>query len=464
MGEKSTNLMICHGLAIFLIVSVVFAVNVRNRFLQYDDYTYIVMNPHISEGLTPRSVWWAFRSCGYGDNWHPLTWISHAFDNTLADGFALDWREESNRSGVVVNMDKLPFSRLVHSENIVFHAANAVLLWILMLCFVPTKCREDPAVLLVPTVFSLFWALHPLRVEVVAWASERKELLSVFFMLLSLISYFCVEKGRKIFGNPYDRHLPLVFFILAALAKPVAVSLPVLIFAYDVFADGRRVGESLRRIVPFAVFSAITCYYTMISQTTALELGSQHNRLTQLLCVVETPIIYLFQTAWPVGLAIDYPFPTVRSWPVFLLGLGLLTGIAAALVRAVRKRDAVSRFLVLAVAWIYVGLLPMLGIVRIGFEPHNDRYTYWIGCGMSFFACLAFVRLRPQGIVNRKGLLAFAALALVCLSALTVRQSLVWKDTLTLFTDAAEKSHGERFIKAVSDISARTTGSTAQED
>ena len=441
----------------------VFAVNVRNRLLRFDDLQYIVKNRAIADGLTPRSVWWSLTSAGYADNWHPLTWMSHALDNTLADGCALDWRVETDdgsifgetqsaagrwniytaRNGFVADMEKTGLARLVHGENVLLHGVNAALLfWLILLLLAPERGRVACGI---SAAFALLWALHPLRVEVVAWAAERKELLSVLFMLLTLIFYIRPSewwRSRIPFGD-----LSVVCFVLALMAKPVAVSLPAVILAYDWIVVRRSFREALSRIVPFAALAAVACYLTMISQTVAIDVGRGCPLFTRLLCVVEAPIVYLFQTLWPVGLAVDYPFPDKSSWPLLVLGALLLLAMAGVAGRWLFRPGRWTGLGCVAVAWLYVGLLPMIGVVGVGFEPHSDRYTYWIGCGASACAAVAVCWLRPRWWRFRRGLCGAAGLALVLLAALAVRQSLPWRDTISLFVDTARKTKGEKFVQ-----------------
>lgn len=491
------------SLALFAAVTGVYAVSVNNRFLHFDDLQYVVKNKAIAEGLTPGSMWWALTSFGYSDNWHPLTWISHAFDNSLADALALDWRMENADTlpqyepfsldwsiartgrGWIADIDKTGLSRLVHGENTLIHAVNAVLLLSLILLMsgdtvngcLPTDAagRTHWPRLIVPLFFVLFWALHPLRVEVVAWASERKELLCVFFMLLTLILRRLEDVWPDVCPDSRKRlnRMQLAAFALALLSKPVAVSLPAVLFVYDWMLMRRDFRESASRAVPYAVFSFLTCLCTMASQTVAINEGSLYGPVTRMLCVVEAPVVYLVQTVLPVGLCVDYPFPTWRSWPLFAVGLLLLLLMAKCALSSVRERCDKERLprrkgwrgldlAAYAIAWCYVGLLPMIGIVRVGFEPHSDRYTYWIGCGAAVCGCLAVLRSASihKTVVFRSKRIAACCMLLVLigLSVLAIRQSLTWRDTITLFRDAVEKSHSDKFAQGLLELMERKGG------
>ena len=432
MTATRTNLLI--GVAIFVIVAAVFAVNCRNAFVRFDDYDYVTKNEAISEGLTWRAVRWSFTPTGYADNYHPLTWLSLAADISLADALGLDWRQRENKVGVYARDDSA-LARLVHAENVVWHAANAVLLWVVMMGLGRRLGGElDSATTrgcvgygAVAAVFALFWALHPLRVEVVAWAAERKELICVFFMLLTMIAYM---RGG---GSNYT--FSFFTFTFSLLAKPVAVGLPAVLFAYDWAVRREGFAKSALRALPFALLAAGASALTLMSQTTALAVGRELPFRVRLAGGIKAPIVYLMQTVWPSALTINYPVPERIEWSIFLPGVALLVAMVVAGIRWRRS--------LFWIAWCYVCLVPMLGFVKVGPEPHSDRYTYWVGCGVAcglFAFALPLVR-RYAADWRAAGAVAAAVLAL--LGALTVRQSLLWRDTRSLFTYVVRTSAAE---------------------
>lgn len=489
MPKKVTLACLFAAVGVLVLTASTFAVNVRNGFLRFDDLEYVVQNKAIENGLTPRMICWAFRPTGYASNWHPLTWMSHAFDTTLAHGFGVEWRVSADESGLVECAGIEPYSRFVHGENVLIHAVNAFLLWVLlMVMFFDWKDRfsgTSLAAVFVNAIVALIWALHPLRVEVVAWASERKELLSVFFLLSSLVIYVWNERyGRGVEGMeipndpdiaPFVRGLKFVarhartmvfsLFCCAVLAKPVAVSLPAIIFTHDWLLSRRTFRDSVSRVASCGVLTLIVCYMTMIAQRDARAMEMYFDPLTRLLGIVESPIIYLQQTFWPFGLSLDYPFPDAGTWPAFAAGCLLLLFLVVLAFIVVCKRlrrpemprsdprdCSLVDFLAFTSVWMYIGLLPMIGIVRVGYEPHSDRYTYWIGCGAAVFAAGVAMRLLPRILRRRRFWLCAAAACLACLGALSVRRSLAWYDTETLFADAVEKYHGELFAQWLGEV------------
>ena len=416
-------------LVVFAVTVGVFAINARNDFIRLDDIDYIAQNGNIKDGLTPSSARWAFGAVGYSSNWHPLTWISHAADVTIANVLGLDYAEETNPLGYWARMDS-PFAKFVHAENVVLHAlCAALLLWVILLLMRGDSIPSSDD-FVVASFFSLLWALHPLRVEVVAWAAERKELLSVLFMLITMGLYL---KGRLSYA--------IVAFALALLAKPVAVGLPVVLFAVDVC----RGKAELKRLIPYCGLAAATCALTMLAQEGALQMGRDIPVGARILCALEAPVIYLWQTVCPVGLSVDYALPGKASWPVAVLGAALVASLPCVCLLWLRRRNAWTNLGMLAIAWCYVGLVPMLGIVKVGNQPHSDRYTYWIGCGMAAVAALAVLKLSEKWRIQiRNQNVRYTCLVLlIVLSSATFVRSLVWKDNLTLFRDAVSKSHNE---------------------
>ena len=213
------------GIFVGLVTAVVYLPVCRNEFVLLDDAEYITENPNLDGGLSPQSVKWAFTAVGYAANYHPLAWISHLADVSVASA-------KTGKRAEFVS----------HAHNVALHAANAVLLFLLLCLICDEKVRLELLALL-----ALFWSLHPLRVEVVAWASERKELLSVFWMLVAAVSY-CSRAAL----TRTRLAVSLLAFALALLAKPVAVSFPAVLFTWDWIFRGR---PAWKRTAVFAAMS-----------------------------------------------------------------------------------------------------------------------------------------------------------------------------------------------------------------
>ena len=459
---------------VFAVTAWVYSKNAENEFCRCDDPEYLLQNPHVRDGLTLASVKWALADAGYAANWHPLTWMSHALDVTVAQKAGWDYLD---RTCIEYGLREDPdiaysgaFARFCHLENVAWHAANAVLLlWLIVLL-----TDGDRRSLLAAVFFALLWALHPLRVEVVAWVSERKELLSVFFMLLTTLAYVRGGENRWRRTNEFlfFYAFSLFAFVLALMAKPVAVSLPAVLFAWEWVIRRQTFRATCLRIAPFALLAAVTCVLTYVSQDEALTEGLRFPLPVRLACAVEAPVIYLRQTVWPVGLAFSYAMPTGLRDPHFFAGVGLLAAMAAAcawwLVRVLRGKDGSAGgldLLSLAVAWAYVGLVPMLGFVKVGYQPHSDRYTYWVGCGVAAVCAMAFRRLAavdwravceaevvPHFPKICRGGQVAACAVLLLLSAATAWRLSVWRTSKSLYEDTVAKTALESDASLLVDV------------
>lgn len=433
-----------------------FLSSARYDFVEYDDVEYVLENDHMREGITASNIVWALRSVGYASNWHPLAWASMMADVSVFRTFCKDtadsawgYRNEGNgKPKWSAGMTRL--SNVMHLHNVLLHSLNAALLCILLILV--GKGRVSNLWVLGLT---LLWALHPLRVEVVCWVAERKEVLSVFWMLLATICWVRRDESRN---STIAEALSLICFALALLAKPVAVTLPAVLLAWD-WIFGRKV--RVLRILPFVVLSALTCVLTMSAQEAAQETGGWTGAVSRVTSVFVAPLIYIRQMIWPAGLSIFYEKSTNLNVPavvggVLLCALCLALGVVW-LVRELRKkpRNSVLDIAAFGIAWVYVGLLPMLGIVKVGQQEHNDRYTYWIGCGVCVVLVLLFTEFLPslRRIVARcstgdaekdwRDLRKFSLYGLgailVVLAFLTNGRMQCWRNTTALFYDAVPK-------------------------
>lgn len=423
------------GLALFLGTLALFSPTLFNGFVDYDDPAYVTENRPIQEGLDWPVVRWAF-STGYFANWHPLTWLSHALDYQL---FGLH-----------------PAGH--HAVNVVWHALNAVLVFLVF--------RRLTDRFWAAAFCAALFAWHPLRVESVAWISERKDVLSGFFGLATLWFYLrsidapvtvaakanspAERPPRRFFYLNRSRSyaLALTSFTLGLLSKPVLVTLPALMLLLDVTllhraADFRAARRCVVEKIPFLLLALGSCVITYIVQQKAGSVSSMAGapwdfRLGNAL--VSLPR-YLGKFAWPTGLAVHYPHP--GYWPgASLVAAGaLILAITAAAVWQYRRRPG------LLAGWLwYLGMLvPMLGIVQVGTQAMADRYTYWPLLGIE----LALISLWPATQYTRV-VVAFLTAATLACAAVTWHQISYWRDSFALFnhTLAVTKNNGEvhRFL------------------
>jgi tetratricopeptide (TPR) repeat protein len=379
-------------------------------FIGMDDPYYVYKNRHVATGLTAENVHWSWTTFEQA-NWHPLTWLSLQVDASLS----------KTAQG---QLDPHAF----HRTNILFHAANAALLFFALLAL--TGCRWRSAM-----VAGLF-AVHPLRVESVAWVSERKDVLSLFFGLLALWAYAGYARKRTA-----GRYLAVAGLLaLSLLAKPTLVTLPCLFLVLDWWPLGRaRTPADWRRLTvekaPLLALSVASCVVTYLAQQSRgavrpLETLSYGGRLAN---AVVAYVSYLGMTVCPVNLAPIYPY-VEGGWPAWRVA-GSAVVFAGLTVLAVRQRH---RRPYLLVGWLwYLGtLVPMIGLVQVGDQAYADRYTYFPQIGLALAVVWAVMEAVPAAAA--RGTLAAAAVLLAGLAALTAHQAVYWKDDLTLWPHALE--------------------------
>ena len=401
-------------------------------FINFDDPLFFKNNHDVLRGMTWEGVKWAFRP-GHGDYWHPVVWLSHMLDAEL--------------------FGRGPAGP--HVVNVLFHAANSVLVFVLLKRLTGAHWRSA-------AVAALF-AQHPMRVESVVWISERKDVLSTLFLLLTLLCY--ARYTQRPTASPDSKTAPpklrgsfgfywlaLVCFALGMMTKPMLVTLPCVMLLLDFWPLrrfdipdwnlgrfwNRQQSTALKWLliekIPFFLLSGATCVTTFLTAKSsvadieALSLGSR----------VETAVVaygwYLLKVIWPVGLAPIYPHPA--RWPfewVTLSGLVLLALTVWAVKSPTRRPYAL-------VGWFwYLGtLVPVIGLVQVGSQWVADRFVYvpYIGVFIALVwaagAWFTTRRISPAAVGG------ISAIVLLALAARTRDQLALWKDTETLFGHAVK--------------------------
>jgi len=391
---------------------------VRNQFVDFDDLSYILKNNHVLAGLTWDTVKWSFTTFRDG-NWHPLTWLSHALDCEL---FRLN-----------------PVGH--HYTNLLLHAANAVLLFLLL--FRATGFTWSSLV-----VAALF-ALHPVNVESVAWAAERKNVLSMLFFLLALHAYDRYARG----GGRYLYWLVTVFFVLGLMAKPQIVTLPFVLLLWDYWplqrmggrqtcagsaADGlpaastpRSFGFLVWEKLPLFVLAAADSVVTVIAQRAGASVRtlSEVSLLVRLENVFVSYLRYIGKAIWPSRLAPLYPRPegALPAWQV-VGAVALLLSLSALVLR---WRD--RRYLPVGWFWFLGTLVPMIGVITVGEQGMADRYGYIPFIGLFVAVVWALGAAASQRGIRGVWLTASAVGVLFLLGSLTYRQIGYWHDNETLW-------------------------------
>jgi tetratricopeptide (TPR) repeat protein len=391
-----------------------------NGFLHYDDDEYITENPNVVKGITRDSVVWAFTRPHF-HMWHPVTSLSHELDCQF---FGLN-----------------PFCH--HLTSLLFHVANVLLLfWVLK--------RMTGAVWLSAFVAAVF-AVHPLQVQSVAWAAERKTVLSGFFWLLTMIAYVRYTQ------RPHIRTYLLVVLMccLALLSKPTAVTLPFALLLLDYWPLGRfkwapkyaggnmspaeSAGINPRRCsafhlviekVPLLVLSAVVSIITYIVQQSGNVLISVE-RLpfkARLMNAATSYFGYIIKIFYPDNLAVIYPYPKTFA----LSSVALLIAIIVLLVFLARRRPWVT----FGLLWYLGTLIPVIGIVQAGDQAMADRYTYLPSIGIFIIVAWGAAELGAKRRYGRIGLAVSAVALIVVLSVCTRSQLKYWKNDSVLFKHA----------------------------
>lgn len=384
-------------LAVLVATAAAYLPVLGHGFVHYDDPLYVFQNDRVRAGWTLDGVRWAFTT-GHASNWHPLTWLSHMTDVALFG---------PERPGAH------------HAVNIVFHLANVVLVFLVLRRMTGATWRS----LLVASVF----ALHPLRVESVAWISERKDLLSAFWWLVSMLAYERWAQAR----NPRAYATTLAALALALMAKPMPVTAPFLFLVLDHWPLDRLRGAVRARVLEklpmlaLVLASALVTYRVQEAWGSVASFPLGHRLITATMALA----LYPWKFLAPTGLAPLYPNHE-GMWPAWGVAVAATTLVATTLlVLRARRHPA------LATGWLwYVGtLVPVSGLIQVGRQWMADRYTYipMIGFSMLLVWGGAILVARRPGL--RRPLLGLTVLALVAWIPLTVAQTAIWKDSPTLF-------------------------------
>ena len=391
------------GVCLFLaaITFAVFGQTLRHEFVNYDDGQYVYENPVVQKGLTWEGFRWAL-TCGGIGHWHPLTWISHMLDCQF---YGLS-----------------PGGH--HLTNILLHTASVILLFLVL--------RQMTGRLWRSAFVAAVFAIHPLRVESVAWVAERKDVLSAFFFMLTLGAY--VRYVRR--PPSMIRYGAVVlFFALGLLSKNMLVTMPFVLLLLDYWPLNRLSGFSprvlLRRVaekIPLFVLTVGSCVATALvpeKLTADLPFGLRMEN------AVVSYVTYLWQMIYPKGLACLYPNP-VNYLPLWQVvgALGLLLAISGA-VWAFRQTHPC-----LVVGWLwYLGMMiPVIGIVQISFYAHADRYTYLPQIGLYLLLTWAAADLCAGWRHRRVVLGGASTIILMALIFCARAQTAYWRNSESLWT------------------------------
>lgn len=384
-------------IGLLLVTAIAFCPVYNAQFLTLDDNQYVTLNPVVRSGLSWEGVKWAFISTREG-NWHPITWVSLMVDAWM-------W-------GVS--------SRAFHLHNLAIHLINVLLLYAAL------GRMRLPA--LQAAIIAAIWAVHPLRVESVAWVAERKDVLAMMFGLLAVWNHLGTNRSSR---------LTALFMALSLMCKPLFVTMPLLLILldYGVPAGSRVRGFDLQSAIvskwPLWLLSIGISIVAIVSQSRQ-GATSDFDRIDPLLRTLNATIgcsRYLFKHFWPVNLAAIYQLGDWISWGGALMSALILASITTFCWRLRRTRP----LLMAGWAWYLVSLLPMIGLVQVGSQSIANRYTYLPGVGLLIFLSgLIPARGWQPGLHRRIPAACFAAIV-ATLGVLAFRQAVIWQDSIRLY-------------------------------
>ena len=410
ISNKCLVFLICFALVLSTLV--VFWRVCHHQFVSFDDDKYIYDNDYIKSGLTWDNIVWAF-SHDYARNYHPLTSMSHMFDCTL---YGL------NAGGH-------------HLTNLLFHLVNVLLLFLVL--------RSMTANLWASAFVAALFALHPLHVESVAWASERKDVLSTFFGFLTMAAYTYYVRNPGF--RPYL--LAILLFALGLLAKPMLVTFPFLLLLLDYWplertpsgsraASGGWRGLIIEK-VPFFVLAAVISVVTFSIQKNAgyVQGFDECPFVWRIENAVAAYMAYIVKMFWPINLAIFYPHPKgslpfVQTGPAFFV----LLCITALVPWQARKRP----WFAVGWLWFIISLLPVIGLVQVGLQSWADRYTYTSYTGLFIIVVWGVSELFTCFRYKKFILASIGGASISVLAVATWFQIGYWQDSEKLYGHATK--------------------------
>jgi len=404
-------------LLLSLITLAVYWQAIYHDFVNFDDVLYVTENQHIRSGLTSRSIAWSF---SFSDKdktyWHPLTWMSHVLDCQLY--------------GLNPGMH--------HLTSVILHIANSILLFLVF--------KRMTGALWKSAFIAAMFSLHPLNVDSVAWIAERKNVLSTFFWMLTMLTYvFYAEQPKA-----YRYLLILLAFAFGLLAKPMLVTLPFVLLLLDYWPLGRFRYPSISSIfrlitekIPFFVLSAASTYFSIstlqgFGEVISMEMRPMELRVANALV---SYVSYIEKMIWPQDLAVHYPYPDMLPiWKTLCTGV-LLASVSLLVLLAMKRKP----YLFVGWLWFFGTFVPVTGLMQVGIWPAMaDRWAYIPLIGLFIMVAWGVPEFVAKWRHKNRVIVLIAAIFLLNLTALTILQLQYWTDSISLFEHAlkvAPKSH-----------------------
>jgi protein O-mannosyl-transferase len=445
MAQRKWQIISC---TLLILLSLIAFEDLRtHQFINLDDDLYITENPQVRSGLTLEGLSWAFTTM-QASNWHPLTWLSHMLDCQL---FGLNPGPH-------------------HLVNLLLHIANTLLLFMLLLRI--TQAR-GPSLL----VAALF-ALHPLHVESVAWAAERKDVLSTLFWMLTMWAYVWYVESP----GPLRYLLILLVFSLGLMAKPMLVTLPFVLLLLDYWPLGRMPGTGtdaavvpktdtgpkggpgvplkglILEKVPLLALAAISSLVTVYAQKKVMHPLMWFSISSRLANVLVAYVSYLGKAIWPSHLAVFYPLKIATpSWQIVGAAFTLIT-LSVIIIRQSRRRP----YLLVGWLWFLGTLVPVIGLVQVGLQAMADRYTYVPFIGLFIIFAWGLADLTARWRLPRYLPVMGAGAILLTFMICTWLRVGYWRDSISLFEHTLKVTSKNYFIHNNLGVALSLQGKTAE--
>jgi len=420
---RQRELIIC--ILLFTAVLGVYGQAANHDFISLDDELHIINNPHVRAGITIQGIKWALTTF-YAGNWQPLTWISHMLDCQL---YALN-----------------PMGH--HWTSLQLHLANTLLLFILLQQMTGAFWRS--------TFVAALFALHPLHVESVAWVAERKDVLSTFFCMLTIMVYYRYVVQKHLFYYL----LALLLFAMGLMAKPMLVTLPFVLLLIDfwplermgLICNSTSLPEGMPRFdfgtfwdrihekIPFFLLIVPSIIITFLAQRNigAVESLTSLPLKFRVANAFVSYVKYITKAIWPDQLVVFYPHPgnTLPMWQGVMAGL-LIIAVTYIAVRLLRKYP----YLATGWFWFLGTLVPVIGLLQVGGQAMADRYTYLPLIGIYIIITWGVSDLASQWRFREIFLPMSAGAVLLLLSMVTWIQVGHWQNSMKLFRHALGVTH-----------------------
>ena len=402
------------GAALAVITIAVFYRVATFDFIIYDDPSYFTANPQVKAGLSVKNFVWAFTSSN-ANNWHPLTWLSLMLDCQLFG----------------------PDAGRLHLTNLFLHTVNTVLLFTLLL--------QITGALWSSAFVAAAFAIHPLHIQSVAWVAERKDVLSTLFWLLTMLFYVryteCSSTGRYA--------LSLFVFALGLMAKPMLVTLPIILMLLDYWPLKRK--DSLPKLLleklPFVFLAGVSGIITLIvqSRSGAVRDMVKFPFYIRVINALVSYVKYILKMFWPVNLSVFYHHPgrSLHFSDAIIPAMLLITATFLA-IRFARARG----YLLFGWLWYICTLIPVIGLVQVGDQAMADRYTYISLVGLFIIVAWGLPELLVRYAFRKVVLTIAATVALFAMVVSTYIQLGYWQNSVTILERAIEINPNDRFAQA----------------